>query len=356
MATGSTDFTLSSAGLTAYLNLVGIQGDLGATTLTKAGLSDFAQRLYWCSFNYATIDNARLAQQVELLYQGLAATPTNWGPTVPALLVGYLWGLFQQNDAEWRLYYDETGSGITWQNRCGYGPICCTAPSSPPDWQKAVQEALLTAPASSYPPSTIIWFPANSDEAYDHRSDIVAYEFGLFDPARWTDAHLVAQHTTALWAAQSADLTALAQTTPLTDQMCLWLLFALTGLCTSPNAADLARVNTIATLDTNSTENPNDTFIDQLVYFALMAWVDPKGSYQWTHDQLAASLAVLAAVPNEDPGSVVLRKTLTQQAAVLASSPSYPMLDPYNPAIGFPQRKTDTLAALNQAWAAYVAG
>jgi hypothetical protein len=37
--------------------------------------------------------------------------------------------------------------------------------------------------------------------------------------------------------------------------------------------------------------------------------------------------------------------------AVLTSSPSYPMVDPYNPATPFPERKTDTLSALNTAWA-----
>lgn len=350
MGTSGPDSTLTSADLTAFANIVGMQGDVGATTLTKAGLADFSQRLYWCSFNYQTISNTSLQNYLDVFYQGLSTTTTNWGAPVPALLVAYMWGNFCQN-GDWGSYYDETGSGITWQNRCAYGNFACSTPSAPANWQSAIQSALTTAPCSAYPPSTMVWFPASSDEAFENRYNIVNYEYGLFDPAKWTDVNLVAQNTSALWTAQSSDLATLTQTTPLTDQQCLYLLHLLTGLCTSPSAKDLALVNTIATLNTNSIENPNDIFIDQLTYFALMVWVDPKGAYQWTHDQLASTLAILAAAtPNQDPGSVVLKKTFAQQTAVLNSSSSYPMVDPYNPSIGFPQRKTDTLAALNNAW------
>lgn len=350
------DYALTSADLVAYTNIVGMQCDVGAHTLTKAGLSDFAKRLSWSTWNYQTIVNTNLQQQLTLLYQGLANTTTNWGSTVPALLLAYQWAQFLSNDADFRTYYNETGSGITWQNRCAYGNICCSLPSAPQVWHDAVQAVPTTAPSSANPPSTIIWFPASSDEAWTYRASIIAYELDLFDPTKWTDAGLVAQHTTALWTWQSADLANLSSTTPLTDQMCLYLLYLLVGLCTSPNPADLNRVNTLANMDTNSIEYPNDTFIDQLTYYALMAWVDPKGPYQWTHDKLASNLTALAALPNQDPGSVLLQRTFTQQLAVLNSSPSYPMLDPYNPAIGFPQRKTDTLAALAQAWAGQTSG
>ena len=241
---------------------------------------------------------------------------------------------------------------MTWGNRCGFGSFCCTPPPSPPDWKASVEGFLHSLPSSPRPPTTIIWYPAGSNEATTYRQQIIQYEYDLFDPAKWTDAAQVKQSAAALWKAQSGDLGTLTKTTPLSDQMCLYLLFLLTGLCTSPDPQDISKVYQIANLDTDSPEYPNDTLADQLVYYALMEWVDPRGDYQWTHDQLDAEMELLvASVPNNDPASSLMHKTFEQQAAVLKSSPSYPMIDPYNPSIGFPQRKTDTLAAINKAWA-----
>jgi hypothetical protein len=52
-----------------------------------------------------------------------------------------------------------------------------------------------------------------------------------------------------------------------------------------------------------------------------------------------------------DPASAALNQSLTNHLKVLIADSSYPMTDPYNPATGFTVRQTDTLAALNRAWA-----
>ena len=109
MASSATNsYDLTNDDLTAFSNIVGMQGDVGATTLTKPGLFDFAQRLYWCSYNYSRINNTGVAQQLETFYQALIATPTNFGHNVPALLVAYLWGLFQASD-QWGVLVHRNG-------------------------------------------------------------------------------------------------------------------------------------------------------------------------------------------------------------------------------------------------------
>ena len=322
-------------------------------SLTKAGLADFIRRLHWCSFNYGSTRNARVRGYLQTCYDKLEGTPTSWGLPVPALLVAYMWVLFCQDDSQWRSFWDGAEGSITWANWSAR----CATPESPPAWGDAVRRQLEAPSISNDSGTTLIWFPPGRKEASDYRSDIIAHELGLFAPVKWTDAGLMAQNT--LWKCQSEHLRELTRTAQLNDQTCLYLLHLLTGLCTFPASpgptaqpAVLDRVNAIARYDTSSPEYPNDTFISQLVYFALMELADPEGSFQWGHDQLASTLETLAAaVPNQDHGSVVLRKTFAQQAAVLNSAASYPLDDPYNPGISYPQRKADTLAALNRAWA-----
>jgi hypothetical protein len=374
MDSADTGYMLTSDDLTAFTHIVGMQGDVAGYTLnyhrpapppftyslTNAGLADFIRRLHWCSFNYSSISNRRLQQYLGTFYDGLIASPEEL--SVPALLVAYMWALFCQDDSQWRSFWDGEEGPITWAN---WSDRCAT-PESPPNWSQAVRKQLRAALSSSGAPT--IWFPSGQKDASDHRVDIIAKEMGLFDPKTWTNVDLVAQRTIKLWLSQSDDLSRLTGT-QLDDQTSLYLLHLLTGLCTFPvileafvpspttdldqsRVSTLARVNAIARHGACSPEYPNDTFIGQLVYFALMELADPEGRYQWGHHQLASTLGTLAAAaPNQDRGSVVLRKTFAQQATVLHCTASYPFDDPYNPGISYPQRKADTLAALNRAWA-----
>jgi hypothetical protein len=50
-----------------------------------------------------------------------------------------------------------------------------------------------------------------------------------------------------------------------------------------------------------------------------------------------------------DPASVAIKTSLETHGKILYTASSYPMVDPYAPSVGFPQRKTDTLFALDRA-------
>jgi hypothetical protein len=280
----------------------------------------------------------------------LANVPTSYGTTsaanFPALYVSWLWrDCIAKN---WDAIYTWGWGGWEYPS---YGTNGCKPypPVGPAAWSEAVEKSIADIHTSGSPgPGDLIMVhvPNNQD-----KDQILAFQDSRFDPRNWTDADQVAKLAPGLWTVQSEQLSALTAQSSLSSDMCLYLLFLLTGLCTSTNGKDITLVNKIANLDTSSTENPNDTFADQLVYFALMVLIDPKGTYQWSHDQLNQMLTqLLGFLPNADPASTILQKTFNQQLAVLNSTPSYPMIDPYNPSIGFPQRKADTLAALNTAW------
>jgi hypothetical protein len=350
------DYTLTSTDLTALANIVQLQGNIGAKSLTWAGLFDFARCLYWLSYNYDTITSSRLKTQLEQFLNAIKDTTTSYGHNVPAMLVAYMHKVACET-GDWNDFAMKIAYGMTWQNRCDELEYLCTAPSNPPEWAKAVHQALFSLPSIpevTYPPQALICFPPDKEAALADGCQglIVYYQCALFKPEYWTDADKVAKSGDVLWSAQAKELEDLIKKPSLDDQMFLNVLYLLAGLCTSTDTKVLGNVQTITSLMTNSTENPNDTFIDQLVYFALMEWIDPKGRYQWTHDQLVAALQeLIVAVPNGNPESVLLQKTIKQQQAILRATISYPMYDPYNAAVNFPQRKTDTMEALKRAWA-----
>ena len=116
------------------------------------------------------------------------------------------------------------------------------------------------------------------------------------------------------------------------------------------NTKDQQFAQKIVSLATTSIEYPNDIFINQLVYLTLMYLADPLGDYGWNNAQLQALLQDLqSTIMANDPASTAIKTSLGQQAKVLHSASSYPMVDPYCPGISFNVRKTDTLAALDNA-------
>ncbi|HEU5326451.1 MAG TPA: hypothetical protein VFU78_00075 [Thermomicrobiales bacterium] len=352
MATTTPDYTLTSDDFAALTAIVKVQADLGATTLTASGLLDVMAQLFNLSYTLMPpVTNTSISSAFAAFLAQLAEVPTGFSNyDVPALWVAYTWGHYVQTDfQDW--YYQS----VTYNEWAKLQ----SAPPGPSAWQTSVTGYLATLQPTLYPATPT--FIYDIDPGYRQgdwnsptwaQTQTYSFEYGLFTPDKWTGAGQVKTGAPALWTAQAGDLAATMQATALTDAMCLYLLYLLVGLCTSPRASDLTTVATVANLVTNSVENPNDTFIDQLVYYALMAWVDPRGTYQWTHDQLTAQLqAFSASVSNGDPASQLVTRTLQQQTSVLNSTSSYPMTDPYNPSISFPVRRTDTLAALNQTWA-----
>ena len=352
MTTTTPDYTLTTNDLAALTAIVKAQADLGTTTLTADDLLDFMAQLFNLSYTLMPqVTNTSISAAFAAFLTQLAKVSTSFNSyDVPALWVAYTWGHYVQTD--FQDWYYQSVTYIEWAK-------LQSAPPGPAAWQTGVTGYLTSLQPTLYPATPTFIYDidpgyrqGNWDSPTWAQTQTYTFEYGLFTPDKWTDAGQVKTGAPALWTTQSGDLTATMQATALTDAMCLYLLYLLVGLCTSPNAKDLTTVETVANLVTNSVENPNDTFIDQLVYYALMAWVDPRGTYQWTHDHLTAQLqAFSASVPNGDPASQLVTRTLQQQTSVLNSASSYPMTDPYNPSISFPVRRTDTLAALNQAWA-----
>jgi hypothetical protein len=194
--------------------------------------------------------------------------------------------------------------------------------------------------------------PANIIMHWGGYQDQINFEANLFDPQNWTDAAQVQVNAKPLWDAQSTALHALITQGSLALNDATLVLFLLIAMVNSLDAGERNLGHQIANLPTTSPEHANDTFADQLVYYTLMALADPLGNFALTHDALLAQInALIPSVPNQDPGSQLLSKVLTQQARILSVDNSYPMQDPYNPATGFTVRQTDTLAALNRAWA-----
>jgi hypothetical protein len=99
-----------------------------------------------------------------------------------------------------------------------------------------------------------------------------------------------------------------------------------------------------------SPEYGNGQFLDQLVYASLMALADPTGVYSLDNQQLQSLLADLAgAITAPDATSAAIKASLLQHGKVLFTDASYPMVDPYNPAVGFDDRGSDTRRALDAA-------
>ena len=74
------------------------------------------------------------------------------------------------------------------------------------------------------------------------------------------------------------------------------------------------------------------------------------GNFAWTNSELQAEIVLLEGlVTSQDPASQAVHTSLTKDLAVLRTDTAYPMQDPYSPSIGFTQRMTDTLFALDKA-------
>jgi hypothetical protein len=342
-ATGTDTFT--TADLATLATLAKIQGDVGADTLTTAGLTDSMAQLNSLSFTgYGATSNQQVQGWADLLYASLIATPTSYSQTVPALYIAYNYGLYVAGNYE--AWYAESGNTFLSFMEGGWKP-----PSQSRAWSQAVN-GLLTA-----------WWGSGGDVETGVPGNIIAtaqgmgydqeieFEANLFDPKSWTDAAQVRDRAQPLWAAQRTCLDGLVSQTALQENDCLLLPFLLIAMCSSASTDDRGLAGTIAGLSTSSPEYAHDFFADQLVYYLLMVLADPLGNYAQTGDQLLAFIGGLVpAVPNADPGSQAMNTALTQQSKILNADSSYPMQDPYVPSIDFNTRKTDTLYALNQAW------
>ncbi len=338
---------LDRGDIPALDDLARIQGDVGAQPLTKAGLTDFMARLNTLSYNdYGAVSNAVVKGWLDLLYANLINQATKYGVPVHGLYIGYNYGLYLVGNRE--AWYEMSGQAFCNFKglNASYGIPAWTLPPNSPTWNKAVTD-LFNGWSMDNPPTSVI--ASRPGMAYE---DEINFQAALFDPANWTGAGNVITGLGPLWSAQTSALQALITQRSLALSDAVLTLYLLIAMVNSASPEDRARGEHIATLPCSSPELPNDTFAGQLTYYWLMAMTDPLGSFTFTNAQLEPMLAILSgAVTNQDPGSQLLNQVFTRQAKILAADTSYPMQDPYNPSTSFPVRQTDTMAALNEAWA-----
>jgi hypothetical protein len=218
-------------------------------------------------------------------------------------------------------------------------------PQAPDAWKTAV--ASLVANWVKDPNQYTAFLLRSSFAAFGKTSETILQQ--NLSSSKWTDVAQLKTAVAPVWQAQSTLTASLVQQSSLAADAYFFLLHLLISLGTS-NTNDQQLAQKIVILATTSVEYPNDTFINQLVYLTLMYLADPLGDYGWNHAQLQALVQDLqSAIVAKDPASTAIKTSLGQQAKVLYSASSYPMVDPYCPSIGFSQRKTDTLFALDKA-------
>ncbi len=172
-----------------------------------------------------------------------------------------------------------------------------------------------------------------------------------FDPANWTNSStfLQAFADSSLWSDQKTTLQTIIKADELDGDSYIFLLYLLAAMSSS-STADQTTVSGILNTSTQSIEYPNDTFSNQLVYFAMIQLVDPLGTYAYSSAQLKTFLNSLASyITVSNATAQILLKSLQNHLKILGSDSSYPMQDPYSPYNGFDTRQTDTLAALDTA-------
>lgn len=168
-------------------------------------------------------------------------------------------------------------------------------------------------------------------------------------PKFWTDYANVPMNST-LWKEQAAALQSLQSQSSLAAGQCPFLLYLLLAQSTSSDPNDQKLVDTISSVPVSSPELTYSTFADQLVYFTLMYLNDPRGSINWTNQQLLDFVSnLLAAIP-ANPASSTFSAVLTEQQKTLKAYACYPGIDPNNPNTPFNERYSDVLAAMNMVW------
>jgi hypothetical protein len=165
----------------------------------------------------------------------------------------------------------------------------------------------------------------------------------------WSAFTAIVGQTTAVGASQHTLLTTLLPVPTLVASDYVFLLHLLIALG-SGDASARQIAQRVVSAPAGSVEYPNDIFVNQLVYLSLLCLADPAGGYGWDNAALQAWVqATSAAIVGTDPVSVAISASLAAHGKVLHSDSAYPMQDPYAPAIGFSQRCSDTLFALDKA-------
>jgi hypothetical protein len=342
--------TVTPADQEAFNCIAQIQGCIGPDSPDLLRFISYMRPCLTPGGWYDKATNATVKAYIDSICKALIPVTTDYGTNVPGLFIAYSWGQLVAGMDSYSVpqYFLGAVGGF----------------SGPPEWTAAVSSppglsaAAYIGPLNSGPVIELSNY-IEDDDGID--GDWIAqHENALFDPGRWTKYKDAAKALAPVWATQANDLNSLLSNTPKLDgEGALFLLHLLIALCNSPSPDDRDLVNAIAILTGNAGTDPTDPqpnaqLIDRLVYFAMLTWTDPLGSFTWTRDQVAARIAELGpALRNPDPGSTAISKVLQRETKILQAFPSYPSVDPEAPSLGFTQRRTRTLDKINDAWASY---
>jgi hypothetical protein len=326
------NYTLVAGELAAAQQLLSIQAAMGAGAppVTPSTMAAVIQQLSSLSAAYPNLKNSVFRGFVDQLYQSLITVPTVYSQPFPALYIAY----WYRNDSPYKVDLENP-----WQTFCSGDSMfsAWSRPQYPAFWQSEIN-GLITGWGQS-PPSNIIQTTGNRA--------IWAFEDAVLG-AQWTDIAAITPGTAKVWAAQVSSANDILQPASLAADAYFFLLHLLIGLVTG-DTSTAALAQRIVTALTNSTEYPNDKFINQLIYSSLMYLSDPAGAYGWDNQQLQSYVASLESLlTSGNPAAAAIKASLVSHGRILYSDASYPMVDPYNPATGFTQRQTDTLYALDQ--------
>ena len=403
----STEQYLAASELAAVRALLALQNMLGAAapTFTSASVIAMMAQLDALSAAYPQILNGMFQSWVQQLYTLLAGVQTVYGQNFPALYLTYQVSAFAftptseqvhvkgtnfdasltvprwTSDATpWNTYpqavycnggeYSLAQYGVypAFSSQCAlvyyvaYQSATLTfsanllgvslrepwiPPANPSSWNQAVT-ALMTS-----------WGPANTPANVIPRctfDNYVSAHSAVLDPQSWTDVEQVKAGVAPVWQSQLALMTQCLSAPQLSSDTYFFVLHLLIAL-TNGNADCQAMASKLVSAPCCSIEYPNDIFANQLVYLVLMYMADPAGSYVWSNVQLQQALTNLCSVvTGSDSASQALLASLQQHQKLLLVDAAYPLQDPYVPAIGFDQRVTDTLYALDQARSNVAAG
>ena len=163
---------------------------------------------------------------------------------------------------------------------------------------------------------------------FDSKPEIVSriqqFEYSRFDPANWQNSNVFVQtlQQTGIWKDQSAMVKNLMKEPALTADAYFYLIFLLIGLATS-DAGDRQLALRIVNAPVNSMEYPNDTFINQLVYSALMYFADPLGDFNYDNAQLQEMLNnVSSSIVSTDAASAAIKQSIVKSLKILHSDSS----------------------------------
>jgi hypothetical protein len=266
--------------------------------------------------------NSQIAAWVTDLFSLLCSVETTSGTGIgPG---AYLAGVYGEwAFTPWWNQYSESGDIYAYalldfvEGELGWSP-----PANPSFWASAIQDSVMSVSLETFPDC-------------------------------WTGCSALPAACT-IWSAQSTVLTQVAAQSTLGEDQCPFLLYLLAAQFTSPVETDQQLAQTLAEISAPSAEFRQFNLAGQLLYFTLMYLASPYGP-AWTASQLLQFVQSLIAGNPGTAASAPMSAALAVQLQALQGSPNYPMINPNNSSVDFRQRYADTLAAINIAWANYIA-